>query len=193
MKRVIFTFISFCCSLFAFSQSDNINPENRLKFGFSVIANSSHVYEGNPLSTSTAVYSTNGIALGIIADYRIAKHFSFSPKAELSYNRSELFEVAVMPVSLEFMGHAVFDLKYKQFNPYLLIGPNVKIPVFNENRLATHSDIAIDFGIGLNKVFSNFNFAPELRYSYGLLNISEVSDFPDVRLHKISLAFNFKK
>ena len=49
-----------------------------------------------------------------------------------------------------------------------------------------------DFGIGFENRIRRFVFAPELRYSLGLLNISENPSLQGLHFNKISLVFNFK-
>ena len=100
-----------------------------------------------------------------------------------------------MPISLEFAPHLVFTKKNDNLNPYVFIGPSIKLPV--EERLPntslspTGKDFAVDFGIGLNKALPCFNFAPELRYSFGLININKHPAIQTLNFHSISLIFNF--
>jgi len=54
------------------------------------------------------------------------------------------------------------------------------------------TDFAIDFGIGFESSVKRFVFAPEIRFSYGLLNINENPVFQTLRYNNLSLILNFK-
>jgi hypothetical protein len=83
----------------------------------------------------------------------------------------------------------------EKHKPYFFVGPKVKIPLTKQNTASTiysgNTDLAIDFGIGLDNVFSQFNFSPELRYSYGLLNVNKNPTFRSIYSHSFSLVFKF--
>ena len=80
--------------------------------------------------------------------------------------------------------------------PYILAGPNFRLPLKNKSKSSTEfenkPDLTLDFGIGLENRLKYFIFAPEIRYSLGLLNVNENPTFQSLNYHNISLVLNFK-
>ena len=76
---------------------------------------------------SNATLSNNlGFRLGILADYKIYKSLSISPKAELSFNNGKInfinidgsnTEYEIMPISLDFMAHFIFKKNNSKLSP----------------------------------------------------------------------------
>lgn len=204
MRKVIFVMGLLISSLSAFSQSDSEAGDKRLKYGFNLGVNYSNLLENEMLPSNAAVSNNLGFRVGILADYRISKLFSVSPKAELSFNESKVnfthnddsqSVYEVLPMSLDFMAHFTFKDNNEKLSPYFFFGPNVRIPVSNRSEdpatFSTRADFAIDFGIGVDKSLKHFNFSPELRYSFGLLNVNQNPMIQSLYLHNISLVFNF--
>ena len=204
MKKVVFVSILLISFFNAFSQVDNKVDIKRMKYGFNLGLNYPNLLDDNKLPDNASISNNIGFRLGIIADYKISEILSFSPKAELSLNSSKVIfsnsddsqtEYDIMPISMEFMAFAVFKNNNKKYNLYFFIGPDIKIPISEKpassTTFSTNSDIAIDFGIGIDKAFTYFNFAPELRYSFGLRNINENPALQSLYFHNISLLFNF--
>jgi hypothetical protein len=94
------------------------------------------------------------------------------------------------------MTHFVYKIGESNTVPYLLLGPNLRLPIGNESLTSSdfsnRSDLAIDFGVGLENRFKDFVFAPEIRYSLGLLNVNENPTFQTLKYQNISLVLNFK-
>ncbi|MBN2728571.1 MAG: PorT family protein [Bacteroidales bacterium] len=204
MKKIVFVIILIVSSLTLFSQSEGTANEKRMKYGFNLGINYSNVLENETLPSNASLSNNFGFRLGILADYKISNFLSISPKAEMSFNNSKVIfnnidgtqtEYEVMPIDLDFMAHFVFKKNNENVSPYFFFGPNVKIPASkkpdNTSSFSTNFDFAIDFGIGLNKQFTYFNFSPELRYSYGLLNVNQHPSIQSLYFHNISLVFNF--
>ena len=204
MKKVIFATGLFISFLAVFSQSGSSVNEKRMKYGFNLGINHSNLLGDEMLSSNASLSNNLGFRLGILADYKISKFLSISPKAEMSFNNSEVnfnnidgsqTEYEIMPISLDFMVHFIFQKNNEKLNPYFFFGPNVKIPISKKNdnitAYTTNSDFAIDFGVGIDKPFTYFNFSPELRYSFGLLNVNQHPSIPSLKFHNISLVFNF--
>jgi hypothetical protein len=202
MKTVIFTTLLLVNSFLTFSQEEKILPQKKLRVGFNLGVNYSNILDNEGLITKASISNNVGFRLGVLADYRIADFFFISPKAELSFNKSSVnFNDAsienydVMPVSLDFMTHFQFKLNKKKLSPYIFVGPNIKVPLngnqSNTTEFATSNDFAIDFGIGLDKKTTFFSFAPELRYSYGLLNVNRHPSIQSLNFHTVSLVLNF--
>ena len=204
MKKVVFVVGLLISSFAVFSQSDSNTIEKRLKYGFNLGMNQSNVLDNRKLPSNASLSNNLGFRLGILADYKISKFLSVSPKAEVSFNNSEVnftnfdgsqTEYEIMPISLDFMTHFIFKRNNEKLSPYFFFGPNVKIPISEKNNnstpYSTKSDFAIDFGIGVDKPFTHFHFSPELRYSFGLLNINQNPSIQSLYFHNISLVFNF--
>lgn len=139
-----------------------------------------------------------GFRLGLISDFAFSNRFSFQPKAELSFNNIRFQDgvqnIAVNPVNLEFMTHFKIRTKTKPSSLFFTVGPNVRIPIGNGNQtLPTRDDVALDLGIGYDLGLGKIRVSPELRYSIGLVNITESSSIHDLRFHNISLLLNFSK
>jgi hypothetical protein len=177
----------------------------RVQLGFNLGGNYSWLLTNDQLPTNARTTHGTGFQLGVLSDIRLTNWLYVSPKAELAFNKasvdfvgfSETDTYEVFPVSLEFKNHFIFKKNYVRSSPYFLIGPAVRIPIQNKNKLSTtafstRTDLAIDFGIGLDNRFSFFNFAPELRYSFGLLNINAHPQLQSIKFHKVALVFNFK-
>lgn len=146
-----------------------------------------------------------GIQLGIFAECQLSKNLSIAPRADISFHQSKMvyatsdeiqMEYNLMAAAVNFRGHFVYQKTGSNLSPYVFAGPSVKIPLSKkEDGTSLHGtkiSTAIDLGIGLDKAFSNMAFAPELRYSYGLNNISDLRGIEEIYFHSIALTFNFK-
>ncbi len=184
-----------------FSQSDITADQRRWKLGFNAGLNHSFLFSPYELPSFAPISNDLGVRLGVLADYRVFKFLSISPKAELSFNNNELilnfnedskYKYEVLPISLEFMTHFIFKKNNENLSPYFYFGPNLKIPISVKSQYQhNHPVLAIDAGIGLDKALKNFNFAPELRYSYGLSAVILTPSVRSLRFHSVSLIFNF--
>lgn len=200
MKKVGFVISLIACSMHLYAQTENTPGEKRMKYGFNLGINYSNIIPRSAFPSTISKSTNPGFQLGILADYKLSRLFSISPKTELSFNNSKLNLIntdgsqttyKVMPLSLDFMAHFIFKDYKKKMNPYFLFGPNVKLPISKKAAYATNTDFAIDFGIGLDKAFKSFHFSPEIRYSIGLLNVYLHPAIEPIHFHKISLVFNF--
>ncbi|MGM0479945.1 MAG: outer membrane beta-barrel protein [Bacteroidota bacterium] len=201
MKKISFVLVLLACSLVVKAQSDNAVNEKRLKFGFNLGVNHSILYAPDELPGFASISNDLGVRLGVLADYQLFEFLSISPKAELSFNNNELnltfgdnaqYSYEVLPIGLEFMTHFIFKKKNERLSPYLYFGPNLKIPIADKSiDYYGHPDLAIDLGIGFEKAFTQFNFSPELRYSYGFTNVSMTPTIRSMKFHSVSLIFNF--
>jgi len=117
MKKVIFVTGLFISSLTVFSQSEGSVNEKRMKCGFSLGINHSNLLDNEMLSSNASLSNNLGFRLGILSDYKISKFLSISPKAEMSFNNSEVnfnnidgsqTEYEIMPISLDLMAHFIF-------------------------------------------------------------------------------------
>jgi hypothetical protein len=206
MKKLFSFFLFVLSCTFTLTQTDQqveIAPLKRFHVGFNLGVNYS-----NLLVTAKPDYAevSNkiGARLGVLADFRLNKIISWSPKAELVFNDNKIrfqptedisYTYKVMPMSLEIMNHFVFKDAKRKVSPYFYFGPNVRIPlqkrITDTSQFRTNPDFAIDFGIGLEKPFNSFRIAPELRYSMGLRNVNGSAMIKSVKFHTVSLIFNF--
>ena len=205
MKKVVLSVVVLLLSIQVFSQSIKKAEEPKLRFGMAVGPNYSYLYSKDPIPANANIENGLGLKLGVLMEYAISKYFAISPKAELSYNNSKLefvnpdhskISYTVNPVSIDFITHIIYKTNTGKHSPYLLIGPDYKIPLVKKstsfNDFNTKPDMALDFGVGLGHNFKSFIFAPELRYSLGLGNISDDTALANLSLNTISLVFNFK-
>ncbi len=178
---------------------------NKIKFGFSLGVNYSNAFSRQELPHSISFGNDVGFRLGLVMDVPISDKMIFSPKAEVSVNRSVVrisdidnFTVThkILPVSLDYMSHFVYKLGSGKRVPYVLAGPNIKVPVISRSETSTDfktkADWAIDLGFGLNNQLSNLIFSPEIRYSFGLRNINTNPILQSLYFHNITLVFSFK-
>jgi hypothetical protein len=102
----------------------------------------------------------------------------------------------LMPVAVEVMPHAVWGPGSGRTRAYVLAGPNLRLPLRlqadESTRFPSRWDVAMDLGVGLDRAFSRFHLAPELRYTYGWANVSQHPAVPEARLHNVTLALQFK-
>jgi len=117
LKKVIFVTGLFISSLTVFSQSESSVNEKRMKYGFNLGINHSNLLDNEMLSSNASLSNNLGFRLGILSDYKISKFLSISPKAEMSFNNSEVnfnnidgsqTEYEIMPISLDLMAHFIF-------------------------------------------------------------------------------------
>lgn len=166
-------------------------------FGFSFGVNRSNLQFGAAQANGDQIVNGMGYRLGVVSELRLGKRLVISPKADLSFNAGQLnqsnTEYAVSASSLELMGHLKYRMMRSNFSPYFLAGPNYRMPLANRNsnNVPTNSDLAIDVGVGLDIPLIGFKMSPELRYSYGLTNITNSDNFSDLNHHNIALTLIF--
>ncbi len=194
MKRVILFTAAFLISGIASAQSSN---KKRFTTGFNLGINHANVLLDNN-SNGGSIQNGTGFRMGLISSLALGQRISIDPKAELSFNTSTFWDgtqsFAINPVDLEFITHLKVKTKKRGFSPYFLAGPNVKVPLQRNNAitLPTRQDVALDLGIGLDvPLGKKIRISPELRYSIGLINITESSTISDLKFHNISLILNF--
>lgn len=204
MKKVAVFVVSILIGSLSYSQAENSTQDKRLKFGFNLGTNYSLLRHDGAYPTNATPSSGLGFQLGVFADFRLNSYLAIAPKAELSFNNADVdFTLSdgsvsnyeVLPTTINFMSHFVFRNNSKSFSPYCYIGPNIKIPLEKKSGSTTSypsgTDFAIDFGLGLDKTFDSFNFAPELRYSFGLLDVNKNPALNSLTFHSVALIFNF--
>ena len=205
MKNAVLLTSMLLCSIIVFSQTENSKDDSKFRFGFNLGTNYSNLQSKETLPNNAEISNGIGFSLGVFMDYTISKNFLFSPKSELSFYNSSVefvnsdnsnYTYEIFPISLNFMTHFVYRFGNSKVVPYFFAGPNLKIPISKKpessSEFYTNSDFAIDFGIGLENRTKYFIFAPELKYSFGLLNINQNPTLQTLNFHNISLILNFK-
>lgn len=200
IKKMMIVFLLLSFSVVAFSQSEI--GEKKSKYGIYMGFNHSDLTV-KELPTNAVISTDLGFQLGILADFRYKDWLSFSPKAELSFNTAnidianstETTTYAVMPVNVGLIGHLKFKIPNNRLEPYVYIGPHYRLSLTqntgSSSEFPTESGMSFDVGIGTEKAFKHFAFAPELRYSYGVGNVNGNPILQSIKYHNISLIFNF--
>lgn len=187
-----------------FSQEQGDEPERKVRFGFNLGANYSNLYSNGALPDNAEISNGFGFGLGVLMDYQISERFTLSPKSELAfYNSSVEYPSGeatatydVFPAAMNVMVHAAYEMGRGSRRPYFFAGSNFRVPVSvksgETNTFETTTDLAIDFGIGLENKLKHFIFAPELKYTFGFMNVNNNPALQNLNFHSISLVFNFK-
>lgn len=172
----------------------------RLLIGFNIGCNYTNIITpGDHLSRTR---NGAGFRLGLLASEEVNDQITLSPKAELCYNSGYIVSsnsvYNIFPINVDIMLHINHKLKRGKLSPYVLAGPNIRIPVRNRgykifpNDYGTNPDVAIDLGFGYEHLKKYFCFAPEFRYSVGLLNVNKDPSLSNVYFHNITMVLNFK-
>ncbi|RDV13413.1 PorT family protein [Pontibacter diazotrophicus] len=165
-----------------------------------------------------------GFYTGLVLNVRITDYLDarFVPGVGF-YGRTLAFEnvevpgVETQPIMYETVSSTMIELpvllKYKakrrsNFRPYIVAGvkPGFDLGKGSNGALGTNDiklevekmDIAVEYGIGLDVFYPYFKFAPELRFSHGLLNQHKRIDglyssyIQKLTNHNVSLIFFFE-
>lgn len=192
MKKLAAAFFLFIAASPALAQCGK-NKEKFATFGVDFGVNRSNLSFSSPQTGGDNITNGLGYRLGVVSNFQITQRFSFAPKAELSFNttglNSGIENYDVNPTNVELLGHMKFKLRRGSLSPYIIAGPNARIPIGTnrENLLPTKEDIAIDLGVGLDVPIFKKRIAPELRYSFGLTNINRDANISDIKYHNLSL------
>jgi hypothetical protein len=204
MKKVVFTLlILFTIPVFAQNPAKPA-PANKL-LGFTTGFNYSNIQASTTLPENAVLYNSPGFRLGIMLDYSINEHLGFSPKAELAFSNSKIRmtnpdnsvnDYGIFRESLELMTHIVVKKGSGRLKPYLLLGPNIRLPLYERPKFVgfdSNPDLAADIGFGFEKHFPKLFVAPEIRYSAGLFNVNKYPAVPSaLYFHNIVFALNFR-
>lgn len=204
MKRVFIVVVLIAATLSIHAQNGNEITTKRAKYGFSIGMNHANLLHDESLPQLASVANGPGFQLGILGEFQLSRFLFLKPRAEISFNNSSVKSLSldgspltyeVMPVNAGLMTHLMVKMPRNKLSPYFFAGPEYKLPLNKPEGTAefgTGNDLAIDFGIGFDKAFTHFIFAPELRYSYGLLNVSKDPIIQNLNFHNISMVFSFK-
>ncbi len=180
------------------AQTDTVKVKP--KFGFNIGANYTNMLVAIDNNFTGSRKNGGGIVLGLVSDLHISNSTHFMPKLEFVMQNSHVRidsvnqHYKIANTAIEAKGHFTFRSPREGYISYMIIGPNVRIPLNNNlssDQFPTKFDVAMDFGIGGFKAFESFGLAPEIRYSFGFLNINQNPSLEEVKYHSISLVFNF--
>jgi len=183
------------------SENSEVLP---MKFGINLGLNYSNATAEEELPAGASLSNGFGFRLEILTEYQMLQKVFVSPKIGFSFNDSRLnfnenieeeLEFLILPVSLDISTHFQFKKNSPNRRPYVFIGPSLKLPV--QPREDWQSDFgsswtpSMDFGLGFDKDFGYFQFAPEFRYSIGIRNVANLETVGDIYFHNFSILFNF--
>lgn len=202
MIRIILTATWILCSITSIGQSSE--SARKAFYGFNLGLNHSNI-QVKTNSFPVGVQNKTGFNLGLIGGYQLSKSFSLIANSSISFHDNEInvfdyssyfYGSTILPTTLDFGLQANYQFLTKlKTSPYLLIGPSIQIPISQPvltTEFGSRSNLAIEFGLGVNIKFSEFVFAPEMRYSYGISNVNTNPSLTNVNFHSIKLLFNFK-
>lgn len=196
---IVFLVMGFLTSLSA--QKGSFNYDNKYSkknyyWGISLGVNVSryHVEKHGSLIHNDSVRTINsafgpGFNLGFIANIKLGKSFDFRFLPTVSFADRRLnYELTmgtteskkVESVFLEFPIHFRYKSKpYKDIRLFVIAGAKYTVDVISNTnarnaedlvKVALH-DVAIEFGLGFQVFFPYFIFSPEVKFSYGVMDI----------------------
>ncbi|NRA10886.1 MAG: PorT family protein [Crocinitomicaceae bacterium] len=192
MKNVVITVILSMVVTPSFAQKN----EKFATFGFNGGINRSNLSFSSQEVNGDNITNDLGYRFGLISNFQITKRISLAPKAELSFGSSAFSsttENLVSPNNLEILGHLKYKLRKGSLSPYIIVGPNFRIPILGANRddlIPTKKNVALDIGFGLDLPIFKYRISPEIRYSFGLMDINSDASVTDMKYHNIALVLN---
>lgn len=172
-------------------------------FGFEIGLNNS-LLQMSEIPEDANKLNGTGVLLGILMNHSLNPTFSYVTKLEFAQNRNSFpyanpdgiyYSYYIMYSSLNWVNHMQYQLNDGEVKPYVLLGPNVKIPhTMDDGFTVSYSsvvDIALDFGVGFHKKLKHFNISPELKYSLGLMDVNNNPRYGSAYLHNISFVIQF--
>ncbi|MCX2742839.1 porin family protein [Mangrovivirga sp. M17] len=179
----------------------------------------SNAFTSPDLASLQAIYTkpSIGFSVGFIANFRISEFWNFRVQPKIGFYDFRLeyvYNDPQQPVLDELVESTFIEIplllkvkssRMKNSRVYLIGGitpmfeANGKKKRQNDDRLHTESfNLAVEFGLGLDKYNEFYKFSPELRYSLGLLNMlgnvdNEFSEgIKYINTHTITLYFLFE-
>ncbi|OON70386.1 hypothetical protein B0919_05350 [Hymenobacter sp. CRA2] len=159
-----------------------------------------------------------GFAVGFVGDVRLADYWNlrFTPGVSFLTRQVEFKKVGAAPDSVQDqeIGSTQIDLplliKFKSdrrrntrvymvggVRPSFNVGNRKKDPERSQMQVG-NADFAIEYGVGLDLFYPFFKFAPELRFSHGLSNLSKPGNdiystsFQRIRTNTVTLYLTFE-
>ncbi|CAA6800054.1 MAG: Unknown protein [uncultured Aureispira sp.] len=141
------------------------------------------------IKTINALYGP-GFNLGIVANIKLGKHFDFrfllptlsfaDRKLQYVMTDNSIVEKRIESVFLEFPIHFRYKSKpYKDFRIFVVGGIKYSLDLASNSRSRKaedllklkQSDLAVELGVGFQVFFPYFILSPEVKFSYGVLDI----------------------
>ncbi|HBS86386.1 MAG: hypothetical protein A2W91_19420 [Bacteroidetes bacterium GWF2_38_335] len=201
MKTILLALFLALCTVFVNAQEENSTKKIETNLGFWLGTN--YTILQSKMGEPTGIDFDNGFSftLGLLADFRLGKHFSLSPKAGLAFYDADVYKVSnfeatllgeAFPMAIEFACHFNFRSSEKENNFYFVAGPSYRKNLENNSIAFENHDFTIDFGIGMERKNQDFIFSPELKYSVGLRDINRSFQLNDLYFNTVSLILGFK-
>ena len=209
MRGVVLILAVLAASPMTRAQSDEPLTPKRLQVGISLGIQHGNLASPDPLEDGQFLDNQIGHRVGVLADYRVKHWFHVVQRAEISDNHMHIRRAAVQTilkptaqllshqvhsVNLELSTHGVVKAGQGKSQPYLLVGPNLRLPVSKAFAYSSGSsdrvDVALDMGFGWSWSVQGFTLAPGFRYSYGLLQATDLDGASAVRFHNMAVVFS---
>lgn len=196
MKLSLLFSLIMCSQLNAQPGSLNIlEPAEKvdfITFGMTLGYNHSNLsIRKNDRSIGTLINGP-GFRFGFNANFQLNEQISIVPKLEFAFNGSKIDEGSEIykmnPVTMEMIGHIKYRCLLPTTNPYVIVGPNIRMPIQFGTAIYSNRDVAIDLGAGIDLPISWFSLSPEIRYSFGIGKTMEETAFSNIRYHNITCA-----
>jgi len=200
MKKILFIFLLSSQVVVAQNKT-----HKRLSYGFHFNLTRSNVSLAKA-TTNNFVYVNDsfGFGLGIFTEYRISNMLSVNLKSDLNFGNTYLYFGSdddiydIMQNSIEIKSHFNIQTSTHKNSPYLIIGPNIKLPLYSkeekkQSTFFTNSASAmIDLGFGINFSKKSVHILPEFVYSFGINNIAIHPFISQLTYHQLALVINFR-
>lgn len=196
MKCSLLLSLLLCGQIHAQSGSLNLlEPAEKIDFiTFGMLLGYNHSnlsIRKNDRSTGTLINGP-GFRFGFNANFQLDENVSIVPKLEFAFNGSKMDEGSEVykmnPVTMEVIGHLKYKWLLPTINPYIIAGPNIRMPIQSGTNIYANRDVAIDLGAGIDLPISWFSLSPEIRYSFGIGKTMEETAFSNIRYHNITCA-----
>ena len=208
--------LSTCLVGTSVAQDDISSARPSSRFGFFVGADRSmpsvtlRPRSGPPPQTASITdvspHPTWGFSMGVLYEQEISERFAFRAMPSLSFAEVQLdyaysdgtserrtWESADLGLAIQAVGTTTAN----GLGPYFGLGPAMQLAVGKDVSSPTPR-FSIDASVGYRFKVSSFYMAPELRYSYGLTNMTEddssiqTQAIEQLRNHVLSLAIVFQ-
>lgn len=176
---------------------DNKFSKKNYYFGITLGFNTSRyrIEKHQDLINNDSVMTTNalygpGFNLGIVANIKLGKQFDFrfllptlsfaDRRVEYQMTNSTVVEKKIESVFLEFPVHFRYKSKpYKDFRVFAVAGLKYSVDLASNSRSRkaddllklTQHDLVVEFGVGFQVFFPYFILSPEIKFSYGVLDL----------------------
>ena len=158
-------------------------------------------------SSDVFINNTYGFGLGIFSQYQISELISINLKSSLNFVNSYVYflqlnenanQYNIMQTAVDIKSHFNLKTSLHKNSPYFIIGPNLKLPLYDKNQknnslfYKNRMSALLDLGFGINLKKKSVIFAPEFVYSFGLNNINSSPLLTHVYYNQFALILNFK-